>query len=98
MKYDNMTNEQIKSRIRELSTILNNNDGYNHEVWNKAYKEYCELSAIQDARYEEEHRDSFNAFYEEHIKGKSWEEIDPEDWDFYSDWHKDMYGYRPRTI
>jgi hypothetical protein len=26
------------------------------------------------------------------------EEIDPKAWDFYSDWHKDMYGYRPRTI
>lgn len=93
--FEAMTNEQISQRIGELSAILN---GAINDDWDKAYKEYCQLTAIQDERYRAENQASFNAFYEKHIKGKAWEEIDQEAWDFYSDWHKDMYGYRPRTI
>lgn len=93
--FESMTNAQINERINELSSILN---GAIDDNWDKAYKEYNQLTAILDERYRAENMDSFNAFYEKHIKGKSWEEIRQEDWDFYSDWHKDMYGYRPRTI
>lgn len=93
--YQSMTTAEINSRINELSTILNGNMD---DSWDKAYKEYSELTAILDERYRAENQTSFNAFYEKHIKGKTWEEIDQEAWDFYSDWHKDMYGYRPRTI
>ena len=35
------------------------------------------------------------AYYDQHIADREWNEIDPECWDFYSDWHKDVYGYRP---
>lgn len=91
-----MTNTEINNRIRELSDIL---DGYPvDEVWEEAYKEYSELSAILQERYREENQADFNAFYEKHIKSKTWEEINPEDWQFYSDWHKNMYGYRPKSI
>lgn len=93
--YNAMTNAQINERIAELSAILN---GAINDDWDKAYKEYNQLTAILDERYREENKDAFNSFYEKHIKGKTWEEIPQEDWDFYSDWHKDMYGYRPRTI
>lgn len=90
-----MTTAEINSRIRELSNILDM--GISKE-WDEAYNEYNELTAILDERYRAENQSAFNAFYEKHIKGKSWEEIDPANWDFYSDWHKDMYGYRPRAI
>ena len=93
--YNAMTTEAIRNRINELSAILNGQMG---EAWDKAYSEYNQLNAILDERYRAENMDSFNAFYEKHIKGKRWEEIEQEAWDFYSDWHKDMYGYRPRTI
>jgi hypothetical protein len=93
--YNNMTTTEINNRIRELTAIL---DGYAEGDWNKAYNEYCKLTAILDERYRADNQTAFNAFYEKHIKGKSLEEIDPKAWDFYSDWHKDMYGYRPRTI
>ena len=93
--FEAMTNEEINARVNELSNILN---GAIDDGWDKAYKEYSELRAIQDERYRAENQDAFNAFYEKNIKGRSWEEIDPEAWQFYSDWHKDMYGYRPRTI
>ena len=93
--YREMTDAELTKRMSELSNILNG--GLSAE-WDEAYDEYFDLSAEQDRRYRLKYREPFEAFYEEHIKGKSWEEIDPDDWQTYSDWHKDMYGYRPRTI
>lgn len=91
-----MTTAEINARIRELDDILMGD--CTTKAWNKAYNERSKLTAILDERYREENQDAFNSFYEKHIKGKTWEEIDPEAWQSYSDWHKDMYGYRPRTI
>ena len=90
-----MTNEEINNRINELTKILN---GQINENWRKAYDEYCELSEEQNRRYRIENRSKFETYYEENIKGKTWDEIDSECWNFYSDWHKDMYGFRPKTI
>ena len=91
-----MTTAEINQRIRELSNILDGDCTTN--AWDEAYKEYSRLTTILDERYREENQASFDAFYMNHIEGKSWEEIDPEDWGFYSDWHKDMYGFRPKSI
>ena len=96
MNYNTMTTAQIKKRIHELTTLLES--PIDPEPWHEYLHEYSTLTSILDERYREENQASFNAFYERHIKGKTWEEIDQKDWDFYSDWHKDMYGYRPRTI
>lgn len=90
--------EEIRQRIRQLTEILDATMYESGKVWHKAYSEYEELNAILDERYREENQAAFNAFYAEHIEGKSWEEIDPENWQFYSDWHKDMYGFRPKSI
>ena len=95
MMYNKMTNAEIRARLDELSEILENTLGTD-EKWDKAYREYFNLNAILDERYREENQDAFNAFYEKNIKGKKFEEIPAETLDFYSDWHKDMYGYRPR--
>jgi hypothetical protein len=96
MDYNAMTDAQINNRIHELTALLES--PIDPESWHEYHREYCELTAIQNERYRERNQEAFDAFYEKHIKGKSWEEIDQEAWDFYSDWHKDMYGYRPRTI
>ena len=88
-----MSTDKINERIRELTAILNMGMS---EEWDKAYAEYSTLTAVLDERYREENRERFEAYYSEHIEGKSLSEIDPEVWDFYSDWHKDMYGFRPR--
>ena len=95
--YNTMTNAELNKMLKEFTKIL---DGISpaEPKWDEAYKEYMTISAILDERFREESQADFNAFYEKHIKGKSWEEIIPENWDFYSDWHKDMYGYRPRKI
>ena len=89
----NLTTAEIRTRMHELSAILEMGIT---EKWDEAYAEYEKLSAILDERYREENQEKFNAFYAEHIEGKEWEDIDPEIWGFYSDWHKDMYGFRPR--
>lgn len=96
MNYEAMTDAEISKRIQYLSNILEGD--CTSTAWNDAYSEYSKLRAVQDERYRERNQAAFDAFYEKHIKGKTWEEIDPEAWDSYSDWHKDMYGYRPRTI
>lgn len=93
---ESMTTERIKKRMDELAAFLES--PIDPEAWNEYYKEYSKLEYILNERYREENQADFDAFYEKHIKGKAWEEIDPEAWDFYSDWHKDMYGFRPRNI
>lgn len=30
-----------------------------------------------------------------HFKGKKWNEVDKNDWNFYERWFKDVYGYLP---
>lgn len=89
------TNE-ISKRINELDIILMGD--CTTKAWDKAYKERNELSYVLDERYREKYQDQFNAYYAEHIEGKRWEDIDPAHWEFYSDWHKDMYGFRPHII
>lgn len=91
-----MSTDAIRQRVRELSDVLNGDPTTN--AWDEAYKEYGRLNAVLDDRYRAENQAEFDAFYAEHIEGKTWEEIDPEDWEYYSDWHKDMYGFRPHSI
>lgn len=96
MNYNDMSTESIKRRMGELTALLES--PIDPEAWHEYYKEYSKLGAILDERYREENQSAFDAFYAKHIEGKSWEEIDPEAWDFYSDWHKDMYGFRPHHV
>lgn len=91
-----MTNAEISARISELDCVLMGD--CTSEAWEKAYKERFQITDILNERYREENQTAFDAFYDKHIKGRSWEEIDPEAWQCYSDWHKDMYGFRPKHI
>lgn len=96
MNFKAMTDAEVDNRIRELMGVLDS--GCTTNVWDDAWNEYTKLCAESNKRYRERNQAEFDAFYNKHIKGKTWDEIDQEAWDFYSDWHKDMYGYRPRTI
>ena len=57
--------------------------------WNMLYGVYCDINTILQNEYYYENIDAFRE-YESHMDEPDF------DWDFYSDWHKDMYGYRPR--
>lgn len=47
--------------------------------------------------YREDQIPKLIKFYEENIEGKSREEVSGEVWEQYSDWYKDIYGYRPNS-
>ena len=96
MNYNTMTNDEIRSEMRRLGDMLELMNPCDND-WDVTYKKYFFLNSIMDERYREENQEQFDAFYEKNIKGKSWNEIDDETWGFYSDWHKDMFGYRPRS-
>jgi hypothetical protein len=91
-----MTNQEISNRIAELSNLLNTTPASDPK-WDVYYTEYIGLSAIRQRRYRDEQEPKINDYYNRYIRNKSWEEAEPY-WDFYSDWHKDCYGYRPRWV
>lgn len=94
--FNTMTNAEINKRLDELAEIL---ESYiDPEPWREYYAEYEELDAILNKRYREANQNKFDAFYKKYIEGKTWEEIDPYTLQTYSDWHKDMYGFRPKSI
>lgn len=58
---------------------------YRDMVW----KAYCKLDDCEDEAY----RRYAEADFLEYASHKDEPSFD---WDFYSDWHKDLYGFRPR--
>ena len=89
-----MTNKDINDRLEELRKVLDFALG---DEWDVAYDEYLVLSAELDARYRDENIDKFETFFFKNVYGKEWKDIDDDTWGFYSDWHKDMFGYRPKS-
>ena len=88
-----MTKQERMARIRELSDLLWTVEG---EEYDKLYAEYCELNAQERREYREANEAKIREYFEKHIKGKSFADINCEQWQFYSDWHKDVFGFRPR--
>ena len=52
----------------------------------------------EEKRYREDNEPKIREYFEKNFEGKTWNEIDPDNWSFYSDWHKDVFGYRPHGI
>ena len=93
--YELLTDKELSEMVKKLGDTLEMMNPCDND-WDMIYKKYCHITAIQDERYREANQADFDAFYEKNIKGKKWEEIEPSVLDFYSDWYKDMYGFRPR--
>ena len=67
-----------------------------HEDW------FIDEAAEEEA-YRLENEPKLRQYFFDNFYGKSWSEIENNEelyskWDFYSDWHKDVYGYRPHGI
>lgn len=90
--YNAMTDEEIQQRLDELSIIIAD------ETFPIKYRERYMLEYVRDERRKMKDENAFYDFYEEHIEGKDMDEIDEEDWEYYSDWHKELYGCRPKMI
>ena len=84
-----MTNEQ-RARMKTIEAEMECGDTTNFDEW-------ADLCATEHEEYRERALPEITKYFDEHIKGKSWEEIDQNCWDWYSDWHKDVFGYRPRS-
>ena len=88
----NLTDAEIFSKLNDLSKLLEMGID-----WDTNYDEYCLLDSIYDERYRASNIANFEEFFFNNIDGKEWKDIPSEIWDMYSDWHKDVFGYRPRS-
>ena len=91
------TEEEIRSMSKaernDLYNVLSNKldeVAYSDDrsEWDETYEQYNLLNSIEDEIYREENYEKFRE-YEKKMGEPDF------DWDYYSDWHKDMYGYRP---
>ena len=89
-----MSDEEIRDAIRVLDSHLQLHS--NDELFSPIYAVYLSYITVEQERYISENEEEFNKFYVNNINGKRYDEIEPEMLDWYSDWHKDMFGYRPR--
>lgn len=53
--------------------------------------------------YVTENEPKLRAYFKKYFEGKTWEQIRSDEelwerWGGYSDWHKDVYGYRPHAV
>lgn len=59
--------------------------------------------AAEEEAYRLENEPKLRQYFLDNFLGKTWQEIEGDEalydkWGFYSDWHKDVYGYRPHGI
>ena len=83
-----MTKEQ-KARMKAIEEELRFGDMTNYDEW-------ATLDDMEHAEYAQEQLPELERYFTTYIKDKSANEIEPERWDLYSDWHKDVFGFRPR--
>ena len=83
-----MTQEQ-KARMKAIEKELRFGDMTNYDEW-------VTLDEMEHAEYAQEQLPELERYFNTYIKGRSISEIEPECWDFYSDWHKDVFRFRPR--
>lgn len=80
--------DDIKAMGKEARSAL-----YSYALERADADEWWDVSHMVGRYIDEEYyHDNFDAF----MKYKARMNEPDFDWDFYSDWHKDMYGYRPR--
>ena len=92
-----MTQAQ-QTRFRELMDKMARNYDFCEDFTHEDYNEYLDLAAIEQKEYREANEQPLTEFFNKNIKGRKWEDINPHDWDTYSDWHKDVFGYRPKSL
>ena len=84
-----MTNEQ-KARMKAMEAEMECGDMTNFDEWSS-------LNDMLTEEYVQQQLPKLKKFFDANIKGKSRGELNPVFWDAYSDWHKDVFGHRPRS-
>lgn len=88
-----MTSEQRKAVKEKAESIMykyfySDDNTVSKDEKDEAYDIYCTINDIEDDEYRDENMAAFKEY------AARMDEPDF-DWDYYSDWHKDMFGYRP---
>lgn len=86
MKMDKEQRNNISREIMDILDSIMYNDPDNR--WDEVYVYHNLIESVIDDIYREENMESFRA-YEQRMNEPDF------DWGYYSDWHKDMFGYRP---
>ena len=93
--YSEMSYEDGREIYHELYKTLESNldkscyDKRFESFYDECYRDYFKLASLNDEKY----REYAEADFIEYASHKNEPNFD---WDFYSDWHKDLYGFRPR--
>lgn len=106
----NYTYEEIKAMSRDERYALYKECNrklkeaqYTGVGFDECYEQYSLVSAVMDDLYREENEPSIREYFAKYFEGKTWEEIRADEdlyerWGFYSDYHKDVFGYRPHDV
>lgn len=81
-----MNKEERNALYKKCTAILDQQNC--DDMWHHVYECYSRLTSIEDEEYREANIEKFRE-YEAKMNEPDF------DWGFYSDWHKDMFGYRP---
>ena len=87
---------KLYNELRAEGTIENVNDFLEWMLQNRSEMIYNYRE--EEKSYREKNEPLIRDYFATHFEGKEWKDIDPECWEFYSDWHKDVFGYRPHGI
>ena len=86
-EYKALDKQSRRKASDDLIHLLDTTDP-SDDLWDTYYEIHCWYIAVDDDEYREENMEAFKA-YEARMNEPDF------DWDYYSDWHKDMFGYRP---
>ena len=89
-----LEDEAMNMSMEELANVLDSLTPEDRGLWDIYYHAYVLKEEEENRRYFEENYEAFKK-YEDECKEKAAKNL-PWAKSFYSDWHKDMYGHRPR--
>lgn len=93
--------QEMKNRKKELENIMDSyawDESISREQYKAAYAEWRDIREQEDKEYAEKAYPDLKEYFEKYIKGRQWSDVEGETFDYYSDWFKDVFGYRPRQI
>ena len=83
-----LSEDDIKAMSQDDRQALHKHFMNKYDLTEDEDRVYWLLNEVEDEEYYEENIEEFRE-YESHMNEPDF------DWDFYSDWHKDIFGYRP---
>ena len=93
---DSKLNDLYDALSKALDTIYSNGIDDAYDVWKRARARYDIVANESHERYVEANIDEFREYQKRYLERVALGVATPEEGDFYSDWHKDIYGFRPR--